>query len=68
MPKQDKEVGHKYHNFAPQQAGNPLLEFTQIIADNRHKLWKLVAANCGNAIDFFSSICYTVFEVLNETV
>jgi hypothetical protein len=54
MPKQDKEVGHKCHNFAPQQAGNPLLEFTQIIADNRHKLWKLVAANCGNAIDFFS--------------
>lgn len=26
MPKQDKEVGHKCHNFAPQQAGNPLLE------------------------------------------
>ncbi len=25
MPKQDKEVGHKCHNFAPQQAGNPLL-------------------------------------------
>ena len=24
MPKQDKEVGHKRHNFAPQQAGNPL--------------------------------------------
>ena len=23
MPKQDKEVGHKCHNFAPQQAGNP---------------------------------------------
>lgn len=25
MPKQDKEVGHKRHNFAHQQAGNPLL-------------------------------------------
>ena len=24
MPKQDKEVGHKCHNFAPQQAGSPL--------------------------------------------
>ncbi len=26
MPKQDKEVGHKCHNFAPRQAGNPLSE------------------------------------------
>ena len=25
MPKQDKEVGHKCPNFAPQQAGNPPL-------------------------------------------
>ena len=62
MPKQDKEKAKMWYfafldvaRFARlKQAGNPLLEFTQIIADNRHKLWKLVAAKCGNAIDFFS--------------
>ena len=31
MPKQDKEVGRFRHNFAPQQAGNPLVSLKTLV-------------------------------------
>ena len=46
MPKQDKEVGHKCHNFAPQQAGNPP--------------WGRIGLSTIEFVDIRQKICYNI--------